>query len=261
MKKKTNRKEKQLQIIYEPAGKAKEYARLACNLYNGCTHGCSFCFAKRFKKSEYFNAAYPKKYAIEKLKKDVKKLSTKSANSDIPEILLSFQGDVYQQIEMELRLTRQAIELFVEYDLPFTVLTKGGTRAVRDFDLMRQSGMARFGTSLTWINETKLRQFEANAAGIQDRINAIVEAKKQGIPTWISLEPVIDPQEALDVVSSLHDIVDFWTVGKINHNTELERGINWLEFRENIIELFDNKGSQYYIKKSLSELMPKGIKR
>ena len=29
-----------MKIIYEPKGKAKEYADLAINLYKGCTHGC-----------------------------------------------------------------------------------------------------------------------------------------------------------------------------------------------------------------------------
>ena len=75
-----------MQVIYEPTGKAKEYADLACNLYNGCTHGCSYCYAKRYKKEEYYAAADPKKNVIEKLKKDVAQL-----NGNTPEILLSFQ--------------------------------------------------------------------------------------------------------------------------------------------------------------------------
>ena len=33
-----------MKIIYEPKGKALEYAPLACNLYKGCPHGCRYCY-------------------------------------------------------------------------------------------------------------------------------------------------------------------------------------------------------------------------
>ena len=32
-----------VQTIYEPKGKAKEYADLALNIYEGCSHGCKYC--------------------------------------------------------------------------------------------------------------------------------------------------------------------------------------------------------------------------
>ena len=33
-----------MELIYEPKGKAKEYAGLAFDIYKGCTHGCLYCF-------------------------------------------------------------------------------------------------------------------------------------------------------------------------------------------------------------------------
>jgi hypothetical protein len=32
-------------LIYEPAGRAREYAALACNIYRGCDHACEYCYA------------------------------------------------------------------------------------------------------------------------------------------------------------------------------------------------------------------------
>lgn len=239
-----------MQVIYEPTGKAKEYADLACNLYNGCTHGCLYCYAKRYKQGDYYAAATPKNDVIAKLRQDVKQLDPTST----PEILLSFQGDVYQPLEDDLKLTRQALEVLVEHDLPFTVLTKGGSRAQRDFDVLQQSSKARFGTSLVWIDEDFSRKFEPHAASIWDRMATIDVANRRGIPTWVSLEPVIEPGQALALIGMLHGMVDFWKVGKINHDKELEQAHDWVKFREEVTELLEGYNANYYLKRSLTEL-------
>jgi DNA repair photolyase len=197
----------------------------------------------------YYEAANPKKDVIAKLQKDASRL-----NGSCPEILLSFVGDVYQPAEMELGLTRQAVETLIEADLPFTILTKGGTRAVRDFDLLESYPKARFGTTLVFTKQQDGDQWEPYAASIIDRLQAVREAKKRSIPTWVSLEPVIDPVQALSLISNFHDIVDHWKVGKINHNKKLEGEVDWIGFRRDVTDLLDSLGADYYLKKSLTEL-------
>lgn len=100
-------------------------------------------------------------------------------NGGSPEILLSFLGDVYQPAEIELRLTRSALEILNDNDLPFTILTKGGTRAVRDFDLM-EAGRARFGTKLIFTDQTVADYWEPGSATIGDRFEAIPL-----VPFWL----------------------------------------------------------------------------
>ena len=241
-----------MDIIYKPTGRAKEYADLAINIYKGCTHGCKYCYCAKipWTAEKYHQAANPKKDVIEKIKKDASKLKLK-LNSNCPEILLSFTGDVYQHEEMNLGLTRQAIEILIEHDLPFTILTKGGRRAIRDFDLLEGYGKARFGTTLIFWNQKDADEWEPNAPTITDRVEAISEAYGRGIPTWISLEPVIDPFQALEVILQLHPIVSHWKVGKLNYKN---LDVNWIEFRENVRSLLNSLGADYYLKKSLTEL-------
>ena len=240
-------------IIYEPTGPAREYSDRACNIYKGCQHGCRYCFGKRRlspnQKQDYDTKPNPKEFFFEKLRYKAAKM-----NGDTPEILLSFLGDVYQPAEMELGLTRETIKILIQNRLPFTILTKGGTRAVRDFDLLESYGRSRFGTSLVFMDQKYSDYWEPGAASIRGRIEAIQEAHNRGIPTWVSVEPVIDPRQALEVISSLSSIVDHWKVGKINHQKAVEAGVDWIGFREEVRILFDDLGADYYLKKSLTEL-------
>jgi DNA repair photolyase len=241
-----------LNIIYEPSSMAKEYADLAINIYKGCTQRCRYCYCPKILKVSpevFHRGANPKKDVIFKLREDCRKL-----NGDTPEILLSFIGDVYQHAEMDLKLTRQAVKVLIENDMPFTILTKGGTRAVRDFDLLERYGKSRFGSTLVFMGQKYADYWEPGAATIKDRIKAIQEAHDRGIKTWVSLEPVIYPSQALQIIKELHPIVDHWKVGKINHYSEIAKWVDWIRFREEVKGSLQDVGADFYIKNSLKNL-------
>lgn len=243
-------------VIYRPSGKASEYARLALNIYKKCTHRCQYCYAPSctfVSKEQYFSCADPKKDIVAKVKQDAELLSN---YNNVPEILLSFIGDPYQHEELELGFTRQIISILIENNLPFTILTKGGSRAIKDFDLLSAYPKARFGTSLVFTNSFYSDHWEPGAASVQDRVKAIKTAHNMGIKTWLSLEPVIYPDQAIKIVKSLHPIVDHWKVGKINHNKKIEKSVDWVKFRNDITATLRNVGADFYLKKSLTEYQP-----
>ena len=240
-------------VIYEPKGKAGEYSPLALNIYKGCTHGCRYCYCPEFcrmQRDVFHAGANPKKDIIKKIRRDAAK-----ARGDDRAILLSFMGDPYQREEVNLKLTRQAIEILIENELSFTVLTKGGRRAARDFDLLSSHGRkAGFGSTIVFTSQEDADHWEPGAASLADRVEAIRDASLSGIPTWVSLEPVIDPRQALDVIRDLHSAVDHWKVGKVNHMPSIEHKVNWIRFREEVKELLNSLGADYYLKNSLTDL-------
>ena len=243
-----------MNVIYCPKGKAGEYAKLAFNHYKGCTHKCSYCFgpgALHKKQEKYYASPDPKDDIIAKLQKDAEKLS---GCQDVPEILISFVGDPYQHDEIELGLTRETLKILIAHNLPFTVLTKGGSRARRDFDLLSKYPKARFGTSLVFNSQSDADVWEPCAASIEDRISTIKVAHEMGIRTWVSVEPVIYPDQALQIIREIHPIVDHWKVGKVNHNKAVEQSVDWIKFREEVTELLESIGADFYLKKSLTEL-------
>jgi DNA repair photolyase len=213
-------------IIYEPRGRAREYAALAANLYRGCAHGCAYCYAPaclHVSPGEFHDAVTPRPGVLEQLKKEAA-----AHRGNVDPVLLCFTCDAYQPIEEREGLTRRALELLAANDVKFSILTKGGRRAARDFDLMT-GARCEFGTTLLFVEEKSREEWEPGAASIAARIGAIREARERGIFTYVSVEPVIDPAQALRLIDELHPIVDFWKIGKLNHHP-LAKQIDWAAF-------------------------------
>jgi hypothetical protein len=238
--------------IYEPKGMALEYAELACNLYSGCAHGCLYCYAPaclhRYRES-FHSQVQPREGIIAALRRQAPKYAGTGKR-----VLLSFTSDPYQPIEEELGLTRLALEVLAEQEMPFQVLTKGGVRATRDFDIFERSA-GWFATTLVFTSDTSRAEWEPNAASVQSRVQAIQEAHSRGIRTWVSVEPVIDPAQALGLIEWLNPWVDGWKVGKLNHHP-LARTMDWHGFADSVRTLLEDSGREYLIKESLQRYLP-----
>jgi len=240
-------------IIYEPRGKALEYSPLAANLYKGCSHACIYCFAPKatFCEREKFSSpAYiqPRNGVLEALEKDAKKFA-----GDKREILLSFTSDPYQPVEKDLGITRKALEILMAYNLTITILTKGGAWSIRrDADLIGSNPHNAWSVTLTHDEPNISLQWEPGAALPEDRIESLRYAHEQGIKTWVSFEPVIDPGAVYRLLNRTHKFVDFYKVGKLNYHLRAKE-IDWTEFKERIEDQLKQLGKPYYLKRDLLE--------
>ncbi len=241
-----------MKIIYEPKGPAKEYAPLALNIYKGCVHGCVYCYAPeacRISKEKYFSSANPKEHVVERVREDAVKLA--KAHDD-REILISFIGDPYQPAEAELKLTMQVIKILIEHGLAFSILTKGGDLAMRDFEIYEDYPGARFGVTMTLHKTQSLARWEPDVDSYLLRRRALQVAHDFGIQTWVSVEPVIYPQEALDIIEDTLLFVDYYKIGRINYFPEFN-GVDWSKFREDAVNTLVEWETNYYIKRSLQD--------
>lgn len=233
--------------IYRPRGAALEYASLGLNLYEGCSHRCSYCYNNgRFTGSYNYPMRTAALYNIEA---DLRQLAFDN-NRD--RVHLSFVGDAYDEGRQDCGYTRSVLELFKKYHHPFQILTKGGSRAFLDFDFYNRED--RFGVTLTFDNEGDSRKWEPGAALPADRIDVLrIAHEYYGISTWVSLEPVIDPLQTLHLIDMTYKYVDLYWIGKLNHYPEIERTIDWDKFRSDAIELLEKHGNDYSIKRALKE--------
>ena len=238
-----------MNVVYEPKGRAREYSELACNLYRGCTHGCRYCYAPATMRTtgvKWHGQAEPRKDILRLLEKDAQRLE-----GDKRSILFCFLCDPYQPLERTERLTRQSLEIMARYRLNNQVLTKGCTDLIlEDLDLMK-TARTQLGLTLCFADDSLRREWEPKASTVDERLNILKTAHEIGIFTWVSLEPVIDPDQALEVIKTAHDYVNFWKVGKLNHMKKYEQSVDWSKFLFDAESLLTKLRAKYYIKNDL----------
>lgn len=241
-----------MKAIYEPKGKAKEYCDLAINIYKGCSHGCIYCYAPDvwrkmgLSREDFYNHPAIRPGILEAIKKEAPKYKGR-------EIHLCFTCDPYQPIDKELQITRRAIKILKDNDITVRILTKGGIRSIRDFDLL-EPGRDWYGVTMTFLDSQKSFEWEPYASSPGERYASIAGAKIMGLRTWISLEPVIDPEETLKIIEKIYPAVDVFKIGKWSHDARAKE-IDWARFINKAVTLLDKLGKEYYIKEDLRKYL------
>jgi DNA repair photolyase len=238
-----------MSVLYQPSGKAKEYSGWACNLYTGCTHGCVYCYAPlcmKRNRDQFHSGAQPRKNILKQLERDVKRMEVDGR------VLLCFVTDPYQPCEERWGVTRQAIEILHSAGMAVQILTKGGLRATRDFDLLGSDDA--YAATLTFVDPEKSMEWEPGAALPQERFDSLQMAYDRKIPTWVSLEPVIEPEETFRIIEKTHGYVDLYKIGPLNYHPKA-REVDWGKFGYEVVDMLETYGNDYYLKKDLRKYM------
>jgi len=235
-----------MQSIYEPKGKALEYCERAVNLYRGCGHGCLYCYAPRalHMHRDAFDEQGPRPGVLESLVKEAPRHAGR-------EVLLCFTTDPYGPGSDGT--TREAIDIIQRARCRVVILTKSGERSMRDLDMLRP-GIDRYGATLTFAMASDSRKWEPHAALPHERLIALAEAHARGIETWASLEPVIDPEQTLELIRRAKGYVDVFKIGRWNHDARA-REIDWPRFARDAVDLCEATGRRYVLKADLRKVL------
>jgi DNA repair photolyase len=244
--------------IYEPKGRAREFAELACNIFTGCEHGCVYCYSPQVLHKTKEEFAKPRiRIGAWDVLKSAKQLVEKG---ETRRVLFNFVHDPYTPIEQETMLTRKCIMALHEAGLNVIILTKGGLKSMRDFDLLTSKDA--YAVTLTCMTMADSLKWEPYAAHPVDRIRALSEAHDRGIETWVSFEPVLYPEQVRQMMLITQEFTGHYKLGKLNYISQLPprfqdivKGINWHDFGWEMKELMDKLGIKYYFKKDLLKQM------
>lgn len=165
------------------------------NPYRGCEHGCIYCFARPTHAYwdmspglDFETRLIAKSNAAARLRAELDK-----PNYRCSAIALGVNTDAYQPIEKQRRITRQLLEVLLEYRHPVTIITKGAL-ILRDLDLLSElaaSGLCSVRVSLTTLDNDLKRRMEPRTAAPSTRLRIIRELTAAGVPAGIILGPVI----------------------------------------------------------------------
>lgn len=247
-----------MSAIYEPKGAAREYSPLALNYIKGCDHGCVYCYVPKMMKR--FNAGYVHSDVYIKEESTLIKEITASAkryeNSD-KQVFLSFLTDPYSSFNQKTKLTRRVLEILLKYNIPVSILSKGGLRILEDIDIIKEFGdNIQVGASLTFTSLKDSLKWEKGAAIPEERFEALEILHNNGIRTWASMEPVIFPDQSLEIMEITNPYVDAYKIGKLNHFKKHEEKFNWENFLVDSVAIMRKHKKEFYIKKDLLEFKP-----
>jgi DNA repair photolyase len=256
-------------VIYAPKGAAAEYAELAVNLYEGCRNRCRYCYVPgtlHMDRHTFHSRYGPRKDILARLERD---LDDMREAGDKRRVMMCFTCDPYPLAGWrpgdDSITTRAALRLFVRSDVRFAVLTKSGMAGCVDFELYRTgSGGDHYGATLTCMDAALSEVWEPCAALPSLRIGGLQAAADRGIRTWVSFEPVLDPEQVYRLYDATREFVDEYRIGKINHEGAVDcdeaekaalRAIDWRRFGSEMIERCERDGKAYVIKEALRKYL------
>jgi DNA repair photolyase len=171
------------------------FFRWALNPYRGCTHACEYCYARKYQRhlemdvgDDFSSVILVKRNLPAVLRREVTRASW---TREI--VAIGTATDPYQPIEGEARLTRQAIEVLLAADTPFSITTKG-PMVVRDADLLASAPADRqpkVFMSVPSVDEAAWKQLEPGTAPPLQRLRAARQLRDRGIDARVLMMPLV----------------------------------------------------------------------
>jgi DNA repair photolyase len=165
------------------------------NPYRGCTHGCHYCYARRYHAQfelgaddEFASVILVKTNLVEVLRRELRRPSWKGEL-----VAVGTATDCYQPIEGSYKLTRGALEALCEFGNPTSIVTKG-PMIVRDKDLLVGLTARTDCTvcvSVPCVDEDVWRALEPGTAHPMQRLRAVRELVDAGVHAGVLMSPIV----------------------------------------------------------------------
>ncbi len=221
------------------------------NPYQGCEHGCIYCYARNTHEYYGFSAGLDFESKI-MVKRNAPQLLEKfilRPDWDAVPISVSGNTDCYQPLERKYEITRNILKVFARYRHPLGMITKNGL-ITRDLDLLKDlaaDNLVHVYISITTLDEGLRRLMEPRTASAVKRLNTIEVLAKAGVPVGVMNAPIIPGLNHHEIPEILRQASEHGALGAGMTVVRLNGAIgqifeDWL--RKNFPDRFDKVWNQ-----------------
>ena len=166
--------------------------RWTVNPYRGCSHGCTFCFARPTHKYLDLDAGrdFEREIVVKVNVPEVLRAELQRPRWSREHVALGTNTDPYQWVEGRYKLMPGIWEAFRDTGTPASVLTKSPL-LLRDLELMRQVPDISAALSVPTLEEKAWRSTEPHTPHPRARLEAVGELNRAGIPTSVLIAPLM----------------------------------------------------------------------
>ena len=165
------------------------------NPYQGCEHGCIYCYARNTHEYWGFSAGLDFESKIVVKQNAPQLLEKFILHPEWHPVPISVSGntDCYQPLERKFEITRKILKVFAQYRHPVGMITKNSL-ITRDIDLLSdlaKDNLVHVYISITTLNEDLRRKMEPRTASGLKRLQTVEALAKAGVPVGVMNAPVI----------------------------------------------------------------------
>jgi len=165
------------------------------NPYQGCEHGCIYCYARNSHQYWGHDAGlgFETKIIVKKNAPELLEKKLLSPGWKVKPIVLSGNTDCYQPLEKKFELTRDLLKVFNKYKHPVGIITKN-TLISRDIDILEDlanDNQVSVIMSVTTLDEQLRRIMEPRTSSAKKKLDTIALLSEKGIRVSVMNAPII----------------------------------------------------------------------
>jgi len=189
------------------------YASYSINPYQGCEHGCIYCYARPSHQYWGYSAGvdFERTILVKKNAPELLKKQLSAKKYQVGTIALSGNTDCYQPIEKKHQLTRQILQICLEFKQPISIITKNAL-LLRDIDLLEELAFYNLllvNMSITSLKEELRRILEPRTASSQLKLQTIQKLVAAKIPVHVFMAPIIPSINDTEIFSIAKEVANY----------------------------------------------------